>query len=77
MLQKDFYSETNPSWEENRLEQEEEEQHCLPPDVYRLVNHHTIAKDIWDRVELLIEGSEHLLQDRESKLYDEFDTFTL
>ncbi|GJR36463.1 hypothetical protein Tco_1212147 [Tanacetum coccineum] len=30
------------------------------------------AKEIWDRVKLLIEGSELLLQERESKLYDEF-----
>ncbi|GJX80358.1 hypothetical protein Tco_0328507 [Tanacetum coccineum] len=34
------------------------------------------AKEIWDRVKLLIEGSELSLQERESKLYDEFDTFT-
>ncbi|GKB00021.1 hypothetical protein Tco_0828014 [Tanacetum coccineum] len=27
----------------------------LPPDVYTLVNHHTHAKKIWDRVKLLIE----------------------
>ncbi|GKB22165.1 retrovirus-related pol polyprotein from transposon TNT 1-94 [Tanacetum coccineum] len=49
----------------------------LPPDVYSLVNHHTIAKEIWDRVKLLIKGSKLSLQERESKLYDEFDTFTL
>ncbi|GJV16865.1 hypothetical protein Tco_1362188 [Tanacetum coccineum] len=48
----------------------------LPLDVYSLVNHHTVAKEIWDRVKLLIEGSEFLLQERESKLYNEFDTFT-
>ncbi|GKC70034.1 hypothetical protein Tco_1115917 [Tanacetum coccineum] len=34
------------------------------------------AKHIWDRVKLLIEGSEIPLQERESKLYDEFDMFT-
>ncbi|GKB85869.1 hypothetical protein Tco_0958141 [Tanacetum coccineum] len=32
--------------------------------------------EIWDRVKLLIEGSELSLQERESKLYDEFDIFT-
>ncbi|GJV97658.1 hypothetical protein Tco_1549235 [Tanacetum coccineum] len=48
----------------------------LPPDVYTLVNHHTIAKEIWDRVKLLIEGSKLLLQERELKLYNEFDRFT-
>ncbi|GJS85019.1 hypothetical protein Tco_0751560 [Tanacetum coccineum] len=49
----------------------------LPQDFYNLVNHHTEAKEIWDRVKLLIKGSELSLQERESKLYDEFDTFTL
>ncbi|GJZ25572.1 hypothetical protein Tco_0569825 [Tanacetum coccineum] len=34
------------------------------------------AKDIWDRVKLLIEGSKISVQEKESKLYDEFDTFT-
>ncbi|GKE16053.1 hypothetical protein Tco_1423630 [Tanacetum coccineum] len=29
----------------------------LPPDVYLLVNHHRVAKDIWDRVKLLIQGT--------------------
>nr|GEZ34219.1 hypothetical protein [Tanacetum cinerariifolium] len=33
----------------------------LPPDIYSLVNHHTVAKEIWDSVKLLIEGSELLL----------------
>ncbi|GJS29425.1 hypothetical protein Tco_0490045 [Tanacetum coccineum] len=49
----------------------------LPQDIYNMVNHHKEAKDIWDRVKLLIEGSEISLQERESKLYDKFDTFTL
>ncbi|GJX94964.1 hypothetical protein Tco_0349550 [Tanacetum coccineum] len=31
---------------------------------------------IWDRVKLLIQGSELSLQERESKLYNDFDTFT-
>ncbi|GJS70896.1 hypothetical protein Tco_0703737 [Tanacetum coccineum] len=48
----------------------------LPQDIYNLVNHHEEAKDIWDRVKLLIEGPEILLQERESKLYDEFGMFT-
>ncbi|GJX54309.1 retrovirus-related pol polyprotein from transposon TNT 1-94 [Tanacetum coccineum] len=48
----------------------------LPQDIYKLVNHHSEAKDIWDRVKLLNEGLEISLQERESKLYDEFNTFT-
>nr|GEW02423.1 copia protein [Tanacetum cinerariifolium] len=49
----------------------------LPQDIYNLVNHYEEAKHIWDRVKLLIEGSKISLQERESKLYDEFDMFTL
>ncbi|GKC14846.1 hypothetical protein Tco_1011628, partial [Tanacetum coccineum] len=48
----------------------------LPPDIYYLVNHHIVAKEIWDIVKLLIEGSELSLQERESKLYDDFDRIT-
>ncbi|GKB64863.1 hypothetical protein Tco_0921049 [Tanacetum coccineum] len=48
----------------------------LPLDIYTLVNHHKIDKDIWDRVKELIEGNELTKQERESKLYDDFDRFT-
>ncbi|GKA46396.1 hypothetical protein Tco_0739279 [Tanacetum coccineum] len=48
----------------------------LPPDVYNLVNHQTVAKEIWDRVRLLMEGTGLSLQERECKLYNEFDKFT-
>ncbi|GJS63119.1 hypothetical protein Tco_0020247 [Tanacetum coccineum] len=48
----------------------------LPQDIYNLVNHNEHANQIWDRVKLLIQGSELSLQERESKLYDEFNTFT-
>ncbi|GJW71886.1 hypothetical protein Tco_0128803 [Tanacetum coccineum] len=48
----------------------------LPQDIYNLVNHNEHAKEIWDRVKLLIQGLELSLQERESKLYDDFDTFT-
>ncbi|GJV00616.1 retrovirus-related pol polyprotein from transposon TNT 1-94 [Tanacetum coccineum] len=40
----------------------------LPQDIYNLVNHNEDAKQIWDRVTLLIQGSELSLQERESKL---------
>ncbi|GJW10762.1 hypothetical protein Tco_1576589 [Tanacetum coccineum] len=29
----------------------------LPPDVYAIVNHHKVAKDIWDGVKLLMQGT--------------------
>nr|GFC54448.1 hypothetical protein [Tanacetum cinerariifolium] len=43
-------------------------------DVYNLVNDHTFAKEIWDRVKLLMEGTERSLQESECKLYNEFDS---
>ncbi|GJT13447.1 hypothetical protein Tco_0860489 [Tanacetum coccineum] len=48
----------------------------LPLDVYSFVNHHKVAKEICDRVKLLIEGLEVSPQERESKFYNEFDIFT-
>ncbi|GJZ89696.1 hypothetical protein Tco_0661478 [Tanacetum coccineum] len=35
------------------------------------------AKDIWDRVKLLMQGTKLSYQERECKLYNEFDKFTL
>nr|GEW13766.1 UBN2 domain-containing protein [Tanacetum cinerariifolium] len=37
--------------------------HGLPPDVYVLVNHQEAAKDIWDRVKLLMKGTKLLYQE--------------
>ncbi|GJY30612.1 hypothetical protein Tco_0414107 [Tanacetum coccineum] len=48
----------------------------LPPDVYAIVNHHKVAKEIWDRVKLIMQGTKLSLQEKECKLYDEFDKFT-
>ncbi|GJT96319.1 hypothetical protein Tco_1091837 [Tanacetum coccineum] len=48
----------------------------LPLDVYSLVNHFQKAKDIWDRVNLLMKGTKLSYQERECKLYNEFDKFT-
>ncbi|GJX35056.1 retrovirus-related pol polyprotein from transposon TNT 1-94 [Tanacetum coccineum] len=48
----------------------------LPPDVYALVNHHKISKDMWDRVKLLMQDTSLSKQERECKLYDEFDKFS-
>ncbi|GKD88664.1 hypothetical protein Tco_1364171, partial [Tanacetum coccineum] len=38
-------------------------------------NFHTDAKDIWDNVKMLLEGSELTKEDRESQLYDDFEHF--
>ncbi|GJT64650.1 hypothetical protein Tco_1016130 [Tanacetum coccineum] len=48
----------------------------LPPDVYAIVNHHKVAKEIWDRFKLLMQGTKLSLQEKECKLYDEFDKFS-
>ncbi|GJU94135.1 hypothetical protein Tco_1318891, partial [Tanacetum coccineum] len=48
----------------------------LLPDVYAIVNHHKVAKEIWDRVKLLMQGTKLSLQEKECKLIDEFDKFS-
>nr|GEV53919.1 integrase, catalytic region, zinc finger, CCHC-type, peptidase aspartic, catalytic [Tanacetum cinerariifolium] len=48
----------------------------LSPDVYALVNHHKVAKDICDRVKLLMQGISLSKQDRECKMYGKFDKFS-
>nr|GFA05405.1 putative zinc finger, CCHC-type [Tanacetum cinerariifolium] len=47
----------------------------LPKDIYTLINHYTDAKDIWDNVKMLLEGSELTKEDRELQLYDDFEHF--
>nr|GEV02206.1 hypothetical protein [Tanacetum cinerariifolium] len=47
----------------------------LPKDIYTLINHYTDAKDIWDDVKMLLEGSELTKEDRELQLYDDFEHF--
>nr|GEX94002.1 integrase, catalytic region, zinc finger, CCHC-type, peptidase aspartic, catalytic [Tanacetum cinerariifolium] len=47
--------------------------HGLPPDVYALINHQKTAKDIWDKVKLLMKGIELSYRERECILYKLFD----
>ncbi|GKE47940.1 integrase, catalytic region, zinc finger, CCHC-type containing protein [Tanacetum coccineum] len=47
----------------------------LPPVVYALVSNHQIAKELWERIQLLMQGTSLTKQERECKLYDEFDKF--
>nr|GEV88370.1 Gag-Pol polyprotein [Tanacetum cinerariifolium] len=47
----------------------------FPKDIYTLINHYTDAKDIWDNVKMLLEGSGLTKEDRESQLYDDFEHF--
>ncbi|GJR38882.1 hypothetical protein Tco_1214566 [Tanacetum coccineum] len=48
----------------------------LPPDVYSLINHHRVSKEIWEKVKLLMQGTSLSKQEYECKLYDEFDKFS-
>ncbi|GJU27070.1 hypothetical protein Tco_1165691 [Tanacetum coccineum] len=48
----------------------------IPPDVYAIVNHHKVSKEICDRVKLLMQGTKLSFQEKECKLYDEFDKFS-
>nr|GEU52377.1 hypothetical protein [Tanacetum cinerariifolium] len=45
----------------------------LPPKVYVLVSNHRITKELWERIQLLMQGTSLTKQKRECKLYDEFD----
>ncbi|GJX50039.1 retrovirus-related pol polyprotein from transposon TNT 1-94 [Tanacetum coccineum] len=47
----------------------------LPPEVYALVSNHKVTKEIWERIQLLVHGTSLTKQEREFKLYDEFDKF--
>nr|GEY84071.1 hypothetical protein [Tanacetum cinerariifolium] len=47
----------------------------LPSGIYSLINHLRVAKDLWDRIQLLIQGTSLTKQERECKLYDAFDKF--
>ncbi|GKD76579.1 hypothetical protein Tco_1339200, partial [Tanacetum coccineum] len=47
----------------------------LPNEIYALVSHHKVAKDLWERIQLLMQGTSLTKQKRECKLYDEFDKF--
>ncbi|GKB48598.1 uncharacterized mitochondrial protein-like protein [Tanacetum coccineum] len=47
----------------------------LPPEVYALVSNHRITKELWETIQLLMQGTSLTKQERECKLYDEFDKF--
>ncbi|GKA67037.1 hypothetical protein Tco_0766845 [Tanacetum coccineum] len=49
---------------------------CLPTEIYALVSQHRVAKDLWEKIKLLMQGTSLTKQERECKLYDEFDKFT-
>ncbi|GJR72450.1 retrovirus-related pol polyprotein from transposon TNT 1-94 [Tanacetum coccineum] len=47
----------------------------LPSEVYALFSNHQIAKELWEIIQHLMQGTSLTKQERECKLYDEFDKF--
>nr|GEW27344.1 retrovirus-related Pol polyprotein from transposon TNT 1-94 [Tanacetum cinerariifolium] len=47
----------------------------LAPEVYALVSNHKVAKELWEIIQLLMQRTSLTKQEREYKLYDEFDKF--
>nr|GEY59839.1 hypothetical protein [Tanacetum cinerariifolium] len=47
----------------------------LPSEVYALVSTHKVAKELWERIQMLMQGTSLTKQERKCKLYDEFDKF--
>nr|GEW29937.1 integrase, catalytic region, zinc finger, CCHC-type, peptidase aspartic, catalytic [Tanacetum cinerariifolium] len=47
----------------------------LPPEAYALVSTHKVAKELCERIQMLMQGTSLTKQERECKLYDEFDKF--
>ncbi|GKA48805.1 hypothetical protein Tco_0741763 [Tanacetum coccineum] len=48
----------------------------LPSDIYSLIIHHKVSKDLWEKVQLPMQGTSLTKQERECKMYDAFDKFT-
>nr|GEY83116.1 hypothetical protein [Tanacetum cinerariifolium] len=47
----------------------------LPLEVFALVSTQKVAKELWERIQLLMQGTSLTKQERNCKLYDEFDKF--
>nr|GEW97949.1 hypothetical protein [Tanacetum cinerariifolium] len=44
----------------------------LPPEVYAFVSTHKVTIELWERIQMLMQGTSLTKQERECKLYDEF-----
>nr|GEW35088.1 hypothetical protein [Tanacetum cinerariifolium] len=47
----------------------------IEENVYALVSTHKILKELWERIQMLMQGTSLTKQEKECKLYDEFDKF--
>nr|GEZ25743.1 hypothetical protein [Tanacetum cinerariifolium] len=48
---------------------------ALPSEIYALVSTHKVAKDLWEWIQMIMQGTSLTKQERECKLYDAFDKF--
>nr|GEZ97167.1 hypothetical protein [Tanacetum cinerariifolium] len=48
---------------------------AIPLEIYALVSTYKVDKDLWERIQMLMQGTSLTKQERECKLYDEFDKF--
>nr|GFA60983.1 hypothetical protein [Tanacetum cinerariifolium] len=48
----------------------------LPPEVFALVSTYKVAKELWERIQMSMQGTSLTKQKRECKLYDKFDKFS-
>ncbi|GJX58614.1 hypothetical protein Tco_0290004 [Tanacetum coccineum] len=71
MLDKLMYD----SWKSRMELHMENQENVVPADIYALVSHHRVAKDLWKRIEMLMQGTSLTQQERECKLYDTLDKF--
>nr|GEX81902.1 retrovirus-related Pol polyprotein from transposon TNT 1-94 [Tanacetum cinerariifolium]GEY98902.1 retrovirus-related Pol polyprotein from transposon TNT 1-94 [Tanacetum cinerariifolium]GEY98911.1 retrovirus-related Pol polyprotein from transposon TNT 1-94 [Tanacetum cinerariifolium] len=44
-------------------------------EIYALVSTHKVAKELWERIQMLMQGTSLTKHERECKLYDAFDKF--
>nr|GEV32649.1 hypothetical protein [Tanacetum cinerariifolium] len=81
MLEKDMYDSWKSIMELYMLNRQhgrmilESVENGLPPEVYALVSTHKVAKELWERIQMLMQGTSLTKQERECKLYDEIDKF--
>ncbi|GKA47651.1 hypothetical protein Tco_0740534 [Tanacetum coccineum] len=66
--------------EENKLEMADTQAEIilsqgLPRHIFNILNQTSTAKEIWDNVELLMQGSGRTLQQRKEDLFDEYERF--
>nr|GEX14053.1 retrovirus-related Pol polyprotein from transposon TNT 1-94 [Tanacetum cinerariifolium] len=62
MLEKDMYD----SWKKNQADCDLKATNIilqgLPSDIYSLVNHHRVSKDLWERIQLLMQGQKRVVK---------------